>query len=70
MKSVEKKKEDQVNVWFVIPEGKTELTVSESLSQAFQKSLDYGLAPIWKKEMDTVRLKPTKTVRSLLNTDL
>ena len=50
-------------VRFVIPEGRTELTVSESLSLAHQKSLDSGLAPVWVEEEEVTRLSPTKTVR-------
>ena len=56
-----------VTVRFVIPEGKTEVTVSESLSLAHEKSQDFGLAPIWVDEMDVVNLSPTKTVSYLVS---
>ena len=45
----------------MIPSGKSEVTVTESLSLAFQKSQDCGLAPIWVAEEEVKALTPTKT---------
>ena len=45
----------------MIPSGKSEVTVTESLSLAFQKSQDCGLAPIWVAEEEVKNLTPTKT---------
>ena len=46
----------------MIPEGRSEVTASESLSLAFQKSQDSGLAPVWVEEEEVLGLSPTKTV--------
>ena len=45
----------------MIPIGKSEVTVTESLSLAFQKSRDCGLSPIWVEEEEVKALTPTKT---------
>ena len=47
---------------FVIPHGKTEVTVTDDLSRAFDLSQDAGLGPVWVKEKEVTRLSPTKTV--------
>ena len=52
----------QVAVRFVIPRGKSEVTVTEALSQAFEESREAGLEPAWVPEEDILRLVPTKTV--------
>ena len=52
----------QVRLRFVIPEGRSEVTVSEFLSLAFQKSRDSGLTPAWLGEREVMTLRPTKTV--------
>ena len=57
----EAEEEVEVVVRFVIPAGKTEVTVSDSLSLAYQKSLDSGLAPVWVEEEEVTGLRPTKT---------
>ena len=46
---------------FVIPSGKSEVTVTESLSLAYQKSQDSGLSPVWVEEEEVTALTPTKT---------
>ena len=51
-----------VVVRFVIPEGRTEVTVTEALSQAFELSKEAGLAPVWVQEQEVLNLSPTKTV--------
>ena len=51
-----------VVVRFVIPEGRTEVTVTEALSQAFEQSKEAGLAPVWVQEQEVLNLSPTKTV--------
>jgi len=50
-----------VVVRFVIPEGRTEVTVTEALSQAFEQSKEAGLAPVWVQEQEVLNLSPTKT---------
>ena len=52
----------EVRVRFVIPEGRSEVTVSEFLNLAFQKSRDSGLTPAWLGEREVMTLRPTKTV--------
>ena len=52
----------QVAVRFVIPRGKSEVTVTEALSQAFEESREAGLEPAWVPEDDILQLVPTKTV--------
>ena len=52
----------QIVVRFVIPQGKTELTVSEALSLGYEQSKDAGLGPVWVSEDDILSLTPTKTV--------
>jgi len=51
----------QIVVRFVIPQGKTELTVSEALSLGYEQSKDAGLGPVWVSEDDILSLTPTKT---------
>ena len=45
----------------MIPSGKSEVTVSESLSLAYQRSQDCGLSPVWVEEHEVTALTPTKT---------
>ena len=45
----------------MIPSGKSEVTVTESLSLAYQKSQDCGLSPVWVEEEEVTALTPTKT---------
>ena len=45
----------------MIPSGKSEVTVTESLSLAHQQSQDCGLSPVWVEEDEVTALTPTKT---------
>ena len=51
-----------VIVRFVIPRGKTEITVTEVLNIAYENSKDAGLGPVWVDEDDILKLTPTKMV--------
>ena len=51
-----------VVVRFVIPKGRTEVTVTEALAQAFDPSKEAGLAPVWVQEQEVLNISPTKTV--------
>lgn len=57
--------EDEMTVMvrFVIPRGKTEVTVTEALNIAYDNSQDAGLGPIWVEEDEILKLTPTKTVK-------
>ena len=63
----EDEEEVQVVVRFVIPRGKTEVTVSEALSEGFDQSQEAGLGPMWVEEDEILTITPTKTVRSLFS---
>jgi len=52
----------QVVVRFVIPQGRTEVTVTEALALAYDQSKEAGLAPIWVQEQEVLNISPTKTV--------
>ena len=52
----------EVVVRFVIPRGKSEVTVSDALSNAYDQSSEAGLGPNWVKEEDILSITPTKTV--------
>ena len=50
--------EDQVKIFFLIPKGRTEVTISDSLSQAHDVSKRAGLDVYWSQEADLfVKLK-------------
>jgi len=49
-----------VVIGFVIPQGKTEVTVTQLMSLAFDKSKEAGLSTMWIKEQDILNVKPTK----------
>ena len=49
-------------VRFVIPEGRTEVTVTESLALAFEQTSDAGMNPVWVQEQEVLNISPTKTV--------
>ena len=63
----EDEEEVQVVVRFVIPRGKTEVTVSEALSEGFDQSQEAGLGPMWVEEDEILTITPTKTVKQLLS---
>ena len=63
----EDEEEVQVMVRFVIPRGKTEVTVSDALSQGFDQSQEAGLGPLWVEEDEILTITPTKTVNIILN---
>ena len=44
--------EDQVKIFFVIPKGRTEVTVSDGMSQAHDVSKRIGLDVQWSQEED------------------
>ena len=52
----------EVVVRFVIPRGKSEVTVSDALSTAYDQSAEAGLGPVWVKEDEILNITPTKTV--------
>ena len=54
--------DDQVVVRFVVPEGRTEASVSEALADAFEQSKEAGLSPVWVQEQEILNISPTKTV--------
>jgi len=58
--NMEEEEDAPVFVRFVIPSGKTEITVSEDLSTAFERSSEAGLSPVWIKEPQVGKLNPTK----------
>ena len=62
----EDEEEVQVVVRFVIPRGKTEVTVSEALSEGFDQSQEAGLGPMWVEEDEILTITPTKTVRKFI----
>jgi len=49
-----------VVIGFVIPQGKTEVTVTQVMSLAFDKSKEAGLSTMWIKEQDVLNVKPNK----------
>jgi len=49
-----------VVIGFVIPKGKTEVTVTQAMALAYDKSKDAGLSTIWIQEQEMLNLKPTK----------
>ena len=60
----------QVVVRFVIPRGKTEVSVSEALSLGYDRSSDADHGPVWVTEDHVLSLQPSKTVSCnvLINT--
>ena len=52
----------QVVVRFVIPRGKTEVSVSEALQLGYDRSNDADHGPVWVNEDDVLSLQPSKTV--------
>ena len=53
-------------VRFVIPEGRTEVSVTESLALAFEQAIRSGMNPVWVQEQKVLNISPNKTVQSLL----
>ena len=51
-----------IMVRFVIPEGKTEVTVTESLALAFVQTSDAGMNPVWVQEQEALNISPTNMV--------
>ena len=49
-----------IKIGFVIPHGKTEVTVTLVMSLAFDKSKEAGLSTMWIKEQDLLNVKPNK----------
>ena len=54
--------EVQVAVRFVVPRGKTEVSVSEALSLGYDQSSEADHGPVWVKEEEVLALQPSKTV--------
>ena len=54
--------ENYLVVRFVLPKGRTEVTVTEALAQAFDQSKGAGLAAIWVQEQEVLNISPTETV--------
>ena len=50
MTDIQEYEDSQVIIMFVIPKGRTELTVTDSLAQAFNVSKEAGMSPIWVEE--------------------
>lgn len=48
---------------FVLPQGKTEATCSELLSEAYEKCRDHDIKPAWINHDDVLDLSPVKQVR-------
>jgi len=46
-------------IGFVIPTGKSEVTVSEAMSSSFEKCKEYRLNPLWISENDLLQIKPS-----------
>ena len=53
-----------VAIYFLLPQGKSEETCSEKLSDAFSQSEENGLTPMWIASDKALAKKPTKTVRN------
>lgn len=53
--------EVQVAVRFVIPRGKTEVSVSEALSLGYDQSSEADHGPVWVNEEEVLALQPSKT---------
>lgn len=49
-----------VVIGFVIPRGKTEVTVTQAMALAYDKSKEAGLSTIWIQEQEMLNTKPTK----------
>ena len=52
----------QVEVRFIIPRGKTEVSVTECLSLGYDRSREAGHGPVWVTEEEVLALQPSKTV--------
>ena len=57
----------QVAVRFVIPRGKTEVSVSEALSLGYDQSSEADHGPVWVNEEEVLSLQPSKTVSVYLH---
>ena len=55
----------QVAVRFVIPRGKTEVSVTEALSLGYDQSAEADHGPVWVHEDEVLNLRPSKTVRHI-----
>ena len=60
VKDEEENKNPNVVIGFVIPQGKTEVTVTQALALAYDKGKEAGLEVMWIKEQDVLNIKPTK----------
>lgn len=60
MEAEETEDNPNVMIGFVIPQGKTEVTVSQTMSLAYEKSKEAGLNIMWIKEQDVLSIQPTK----------
>jgi hypothetical protein len=49
-------------VRFIISQGRTEVTVTEALAQAFDQSKEAGLAPVWVQEQEVLNISHTNMV--------
>ena len=47
---------------FIIPRGKSEVTVTDALHTAYDQSREAGLGPVWVQEEEILKITPTKTV--------
>ena len=52
-----------VAIYFLLPQGKTQDTCAETLSDAYDQSDESGLSPVWISTDKVLGRKPTKTVR-------
>ena len=61
---------DQINIRFFVPHGKTEITVSEELSRAFEVSRTHGLVVDWIQESSLVnKIKLQQNIPEILVID-
>ena len=60
---VREKRRGGVEIYFLMPQGKSEKTCSEILSDAYGQSEENGLTPSWIAADKVLTKKPTKTVR-------
>ena len=51
-----------VAIYFLLPQGKTQDTCAETLSDAYDQSDESGLNPVWISTDKVLGRKPTKTV--------
>lgn len=46
-----------------VPQGKSEMTCSDELSEAYEIAKTHGLEPVWTMEDECAKMTPSKTVR-------